>query len=251
MTQQAFEIDQHGQMIRGTVYRPDRLRRGPAVLLLHGFTGNRIESGFLYVQLGRRLAEAGIAAVTFDFRDSGESDGSFDRMLVTRELDDVLRMTHWLQSQPFADRGRLGLLGFSLGGLLAACAMNRIAGYRALALIAPTTVSNLCRVAGDTGEGKPVNVGPYRLHPEFFHDVRSLNPVSDVIAHPRPTMLIQGLEDTAVPPAVSQAYVDALQRENIPVEHLLIEGANHGFATPATRARLLDALVPWFVGQLE
>jgi len=250
MPQQSFEVDNHGQAIRGTFYRPDITSRVPVVVLLHGFTGQRIESGFLFVQLARALNKRNVAAVTFDFRNSGESDGSFDQMLVTQELDDALRMTQWSRSQAQVDRTRMGLLGFSLGGLLASCCMSRTNVYRALCLVAPTTVTNLCRHAGEKPAGEPIYVGPHRLHQRFFDDVRTLNPVADVIVNPRPTLLIQGAEDTAVPPDVSQAYVDELQRSNVPVRHDLISDANHVFSTPAARERLVDTVVDWFAEAL-
>ena len=198
MMQQAIEVEHRGQMIRGMSYRPEGKARVPAVLFLHGFTGQRIETSFVFVQLARALAQRGIAAVTFDFINSGESDGSFDKMLVTQELADALRMTQWLTGQPFVDRSRMGLLGFSLGGLVAASAMARTDVYSALALMAPTTVENLCRHANrERIEGKVV-VGPYLLHEDFFDDARTLNPVADIIVNPRPTLLVQGTGDSGV-----------------------------------------------------
>ena len=146
MTQEAFEVEVNGQTIRGTSYQPAVTTRVPSVLLLHGFTGQRIEAGFLFVQIARSLCARGIGAVTFDFRNSGESDGSFDQMLVTEELADALRMIRWVQGRPNVDRTRLGLLGFSLGGLLGAACMSRTDNIRSLALLAPTTVANLCRM---------------------------------------------------------------------------------------------------------
>src|ERR1041385_538167 len=86
-----FAIGRPGQTIRGTFYHatgPERRR--PTVLFLHGFTGQRIETDFLFVSLARSLAADGIHAVTFDFCGSGESDGRFDQMLVSHELTDTL-----------------------------------------------------------------------------------------------------------------------------------------------------------------
>ena len=47
------------------VYKPAADRRYPTVLLLHGFTGQRTESGFLFVRLARAMNRRGMAAVTF------------------------------------------------------------------------------------------------------------------------------------------------------------------------------------------
>ncbi|MCC6580239.1 MAG: alpha/beta fold hydrolase [Phycisphaeraceae bacterium] len=245
MHQFPIEIDNEGMSIRGTVYTPDRAKRHPTVLLLHGFTGQRIEAGFFFVQLARDLCDRNIAAVTFDFRHSGESDGSFDRMLVTGELSDTLRMAHWVQGQPFVDRSRMGLLGFSLGGLLAACTVARTGQFKALTLLAPTTVNNLHRHAGGKPDGEPVVMGPHVLHADFFKDLRTLNPVADVVKNPRPTLLVQGDADTAVPPEVSQAFVDAMQRAGVPVEVARIAEGDHVFSTPATRKQARETVTGW------
>jgi dipeptidyl aminopeptidase/acylaminoacyl peptidase len=246
MPQQPFEIESlthPGQMIRGMTYLPKTVGRCPTLLMLHGFTGQRAESGFMFVQLARRLAAEGIACVTFDFRHSGESDGSFDQMLVTGELDDALRVTQWLAGQPFADRSRLGLLGFSLGGLLASCVTARTAAYKALVLLAPTTERNLARIAESRADDKGnLFVGAYQLHPNIIPDLLTLDSVSDSVKHPRPTLLVQGDKDTSVPPPVSCQYVTAMRQAGVPVEHVTIPNAEHTFSSPSFREQLFKAV---------
>lgn len=254
MIQQPLQLERLGLTLRGTAYLPAASRRFPAVLLLHGITGQRIGNGFMFVQLARALNKQGLAAVAFDFLHSGESDGSFDQMLVTGELDDALRMTQWLQGQPFADRSRLGILGFSLGGLVAACTVSRTDAYHALALIAPTTVDNICRFAAgrnNTDASNPVVLGPHTLSPAFFDDVRSLDPLSDCIHHPRPTLIVQGTADTIVPPAGSQTYADRLQHAGIPLTHALVTDGDHPFTRPQPRQQLIDHTVRFFAAHLR
>lgn len=246
MPQTAIEVQNQGMTLRGTIYTPDTRQRVPTLLMYHGFTGSRVETGFLFVRLARRLAEAGVAAVTFDFRGSGESDGSFDKMLVSGELSDAMRMFEWVQGQPFVDRSQLSVLGFSLGGLLAACVSARVRNMASMVMVAPTTVDNMCRFASsDTKPNEPLTMGAHTLHPDFFNDIRKLNPVADVAAHPRPTLLIQGEGDLAVPPAVSQAYIDAMTRRNIPLEVLRMPEANHGFSKPIWQQQLIERVTTW------
>lgn len=244
MPQKSFEIESlthPGQMIRGSIYLPQGQGRFPTLLMLHGFTGQRSESGFLFTQLARKLNSQGIACVTFDFRNSGESDGSFDQMLVTGELDDALRVTQWLSGQLFVNRSRMGLLGFSLGGLLAACTVARTNTYKTLALLAPTTERNLARIAKSrVDERGRLIVGAYEMHPQFIDDLMTLDCVEDVVKNPRPTLLVQGDADQAVPPPISQQFVDAMCHAGQQVEHILMPGAEHVFGTPAHRAKLFE-----------
>lgn len=250
--QQAIELDHAGSTLRGMAYLPSGGGRYPTVLMLHGFLGHRIESGYLFVQLGRALAERGIAAVTFDFRGSGESDGSFDESLVTGQVADAVRVSQWLTGQVFVDRSRMAVLGFSLGGLVAVCTAARTALFRAMVLLAPTTVTNLCRHAGepDCRPRKPVIRGAHELHPHFFDDLRTLDPLADCTAHPRPTLVVQGTGDTAVTPAISGEYVTALRAGGAAVTVETIDGADHSFAHPDWRAQLLKIVPRWLVQRL-
>ena len=245
MLQRAIEIDCHGGKIRGMAYLPDLVKRSATVLMLHGFTGQRMESGFMFVQLARQIAQRGLAAVTFDFRHSGESDGSFDQMLVSGEIDDALHVTRWLGAQPFVDRSRLGVLGFSLGGLVAACANARSGAYSAMVLVAPTTQTNLGRYASQQRETDRMVLGPHVLHPGFLDDLAGLDPVADVVVHPRPTLVVQGTADTAVTPQVAQQFIDAMKHDSVPVTVRMIDGADHSFAQPQTRRQLIVAVSEW------
>ncbi|MBI1336580.1 MAG: alpha/beta fold hydrolase [Phycisphaera sp.] len=252
MRQAPIEVERDGKTMRGCLYTPDADRRCPTVLFLHGFTGHRIESGFLFVRLARALNERGIAAVTFDFIHSGESDGSFDQMLVTGELKDALRMTDWLKGQPFVDRSRMGLLGFSLGGLLAGCVPARTNAFKTRVMLAPTTVENMCRhtsqeACAPTGT---VTRGPHTLHRDFFKDIQTLDPVGDAAKVKIPTLIVQGTADTAVTPAVSEKFHQRMAQAGVPVTYHTIPEADHSFSQITWRTRLLDLVPGWLARQL-
>ncbi|MAE60205.1 MAG: hypothetical protein CMJ49_02495 [Planctomycetaceae bacterium] len=255
MTQRPVEIDQRSQTLRGTAYLADTrgavTQRGPAVVLLHGFTGSRTEAGFNFVLLGRRLAEMGMHAVAFDFRGSGESDGAFDDMLVSAEVDDAVRITQWTRAQSYVDRRKIGLLGFSLGGLVASCAAARLRDpIAALGLLAPTTVQNLSRHAGEGASGARAVVGPHTLRADMFDDLRTLDPLGDLARRPCPTLVVQGTADQTVTPDVSDHFIQAVRRTGASVQVEMIDGANHVFNTPAHRQQMIDCAAQFFADRL-
>ncbi len=249
--QQAIEVDHHGQTIRGMVYLPAGAGRRRCALLLHSFTGDRIENGSLFVKLGRTLAQQGIAAITFDFLNSGESDGAFEEMLPTGELADTLRMVQWAQGQPFVDRTRWASSVIPWAACWPPAPSGSLPDLRALALIAPTTVRNLCRRSGNQEScaptQQPVIVGPHTLHPRVFEDLRSLAPLTftELVRHPRPTLVVQGTGDTSVPVEVSQEFIDALRQANIPYEVHQVPDAEHNFIRLPWQQSLIDAVVGW------
>lgn len=79
------------------------------------------------------LVSRAIAALAFNFRGVGGSEGSYGGGIA--EQDDVRAALGWLVSQPEVDSDRVGLLGYSFGAAVAlpvGCADGRV---KAMALI--------------------------------------------------------------------------------------------------------------------
>jgi hypothetical protein len=91
----------------------------------------------------RALAGRGFAALRFNFRGVGGSDGAFDQG--QGERDDVRAALASLSGLPEVDAKRLGLIGYSFGATVAA----EVAGgdLRALALVSPPLAFSDLRVA--------------------------------------------------------------------------------------------------------
>lgn len=251
MAQRSFSIDVDGQAVRGTVYLAEgEDRRRPLAVMLHGFTDDRIGVSFMYTMLGRALNDAGIHAVSFDFRGSGESDGTFGQMLVSDHFEDAKRVLRWAAGQRYADRSKLALVGFSLGGLLASCVSAGDVPVAGLVLLAPTTPQNLRRRAERTPAGQVVTVGPHALHPRYFEDLQQFDSVADVVRRPRPTLMVLGTADAHVAPQISGQYEQAMREANVPLEVVTIEGADHTFNSPPGRLKMVDAVVSFLAATL-
>src|SRR5690242_21961025 len=108
--------------LRGMVHFPEPPVNGPVpgAVLLHGFTGDRMESHWLFVKCSRALARSGIASLRFDFFGSGESEGEFREATLETEITDAEDAVRFFRHQDGVDRERIGLLGLSLGGAVAA-----------------------------------------------------------------------------------------------------------------------------------
>jgi uncharacterized protein len=88
-------------------------RNGAAVIVLHGYGGNRLEV------LGRAemLARRGYGVLLYDERASGESGGA--RTYGWLDAQDVSLALNYLQNKAKIDPRRIGILGFSIGGQIA------------------------------------------------------------------------------------------------------------------------------------
>jgi pimeloyl-ACP methyl ester carboxylesterase len=105
---------------------------GGGVVILHG-ADSRKESHF---DFARACAAGGLAALAFDARGHGESDGALDG----RAVDDVARMADVLRER--AGVGAVGLRGSSMGGYFALVAA-REARAGAVVAICPASAAGL------------------------------------------------------------------------------------------------------------
>ena len=110
----------------GMLHLPEEKGPFPAVAIYHGFTGTKVEPHRLFVKMSRALVQKGIAGTLWIFRGSGDSEGDFADMTVSGEIADAIRVLDFLQEQPEVDGERLGVLGLSMGGAIAAS----VAGVR-------------------------------------------------------------------------------------------------------------------------
>lgn len=99
----------------GTLFRPEGADSAvPVVVMAHGFTATRTDG---LPPFAERFAEAGLAALTFDYRGFGESGGSERLVLsIERELEDVAAAIAFARSLDGIDPSRVALWGTSLGG---------------------------------------------------------------------------------------------------------------------------------------
>jgi len=105
-----------GQLRIPTVLNEDgSLKKVPAVVMLHGSAG--VDSrGQLYAEA---LNDAGIATFEIDMWGARGISGGFDRpALPTLTMPDAFRALKYLSEDPRIDADRIGVIGFSWGGVM-------------------------------------------------------------------------------------------------------------------------------------
>ena len=165
---------------------PEKVTLG-GVVVLHG-AGSCKESHHDYA---RALIAAGLAAITFDQRGHGESEGAMDG----RVLADVATMASLLRSACERPELPVALRGSSMGGCLAILAAAPL-GARAVVAICPASPAGLRR---------GLNAGGF----EFEADAEALN------AFLARSDLHAAVEELEVPLLLLHAAGD----EQVPVEH--------------------------------
>jgi dipeptidyl aminopeptidase/acylaminoacyl peptidase len=240
--------------LRGSLHVPEG--RGPhaGVVVLHGFTGMRLESGFLFVSLSRALEAAGLASLRFDFYGSGESDGEFVEMTAATERADAMVALDYFKSLPEIDAGRIGLMGLSMGGFITACTLGSRDDIRAAALWSAAAQSPKRwkdrvdeKAAASLRQRGWMDRGGLQVGRGFLEDLPKHDPYCEVARFGGPVLVVHGTADDTVPLEEAQGYVRALGGRGGGVcEHLYVEGGGHVFANWEHRQTVIRRTVDWF-----
>jgi dienelactone hydrolase len=233
--------------LRGMLHCPAGDGRVPAVVLLHGFTGQHVEDHRLFVQFARRLAGAGLAALRVDFYGSGDSDGDFEECTVHTELADAVAALDWLTQQPGMDPDRIAILGLSLGGGVAALLAGQDSRVKAAVFWNAVALPGLHFIDIPTEDPFAGVVGGLRLGPDFLPTFRALDIVGRLRRYAGPGLVIRGTADELVTQTEAETLCAAL------AEHgtlRLIDGADHTFRRPDWRQALFDVTTRWLTDHL-
>ena len=221
----------------------------PCILMLHGFTGQSLEPHRFFAHIARAFAKNGIAAFRFDYRGSGNSEGDFSEMTAQREVQDARAALRLLESRPELDRARFGLLGLSMGGMVAALTAG-LEHFKAISLLAPTKPQHMLGVVRqasteaaidalfETGfvgfefppvirfntSRKVLDFGGNPVSRGFFKGLLELESLASAALHTGASVVIHGSDDQTVPVAIGQEYANALK-----TQLLEIAGGNHTF----------------------
>ncbi|MFH1009057.1 MAG: alpha/beta fold hydrolase [Candidatus Latescibacterota bacterium] len=244
-----------GQQLIGILHTPEDKGTHPGVLLLHGCTGNKSESHWIFVKLARTLCEAGFAVLRFDFRNSCDSAGTFEKMTISGEISDGLRALDVLSEQGGSDAGRIGILGLSLGGCVAACVAGRSSRVRSTVLWAPVgrpeeDFQKLIDERYVPIKRFPIEQGGFRFGQAFYDELPKIHPQREICATQGPVLIVSGSEDKSVSPLRAVEYQEILLDHDIPCERILIEEADHTFTQSVHESMAIQEAIRFFLATL-
>ena len=176
-------------------YQPGKTENAPIALILHPHPqfGGTMNNKVVY-HLFHIFARRGFAVLRFNFRGVGRSQGEFDNGI--GELSDAASALDWLQTYN-PDSPSCWIAGFSFGAWIGMQLLMRRPEIEGFISVAP---------------------------PANMYDFNFLAPC------PSSGVIVQGTDDTVVPPDSTKKLVEKLQaQKNITVEHAQIKGAGHFF----------------------
>jgi hypothetical protein len=193
----------------------------PAVMVLHG-AGSQKEN---HADFARAAVAYGFAALTFDNRGHGETEGD----LGAGVTDDLVHLAEFLAERPEVD-GRVAVRGSSMGGLMALHLAAAAEPVRAAIAICPAAEWMMLEDVKRVAAGQPPKAGSaleaMRIDaPGLAHWMES-NAVEDAVEQmgAKPLLLIHARGDEVVPWSHSEIL---FERAAEPKRLLLLDGGDH------------------------
>ena len=148
---EGLRIPSGGAQMNAMVYVPAGKGPHPVAVLLHGFPGNEQN-----LDLAQSLRRAGWAVVTFHYRGSWGSEGTFT---FDGAVEDAAAAIAWVRSPEAAghsrfDPKRIVVLGHSMGGFIAAQRCAADDGLLGCVLLAPWDLSYDARLLAKSTEAE-------------------------------------------------------------------------------------------------
>lgn len=243
-----------GQHLNGVLHSPaDCDALCPAVALFHGFTGTKVEPHRIFVKTARELAAVGFYALRFDFRGSGDSEGDFSEMTIGGEISDAIKSIDVLTAMQGVDPERIGILGLSMGGCVAACVSGQNTRVKSTVLWAPLSDDPPDRKQEILERSKqtptPEEIAQSNANvvgKAFYEDLPNISPSRTIQQFTGPLLVIHGSADQAVPVSHGKRYYELMCRRDALTELEVIDGADHTFNTVGWEQAVIAKSVEWF-----
>lgn len=216
MPAQRIGIRVENTELDGVLHLPESSAVGGAAVL-HGFGGDPDQPHI--IATCEALAAAGVAALRFAYRDHRPP-----RMTLASGLADAAGAIRVLKAHPDVPE-RLGVVGFSFGGTVAALVAGRDSRIRAAVLAAAPAVA-----------------GP---HFAAWSNDGTWKPVAELSRTRARVLLVWGSRDSQVPFANAERYAAVLSQARVPNRIVTIEGGDHDFAPAGPRAEMTQTVAEW------
>ncbi len=237
-----YESD--GLKVRGYLAMPKSGESLPCVIYNRG--GNR-EFGALSdlraAWLIGKLARRGYVVVASQYRGNGGGEGQEE--FGGAEIQDVLSLIPLLEEHPRADATRIGMVGWSRGGLMTYLALARTDRMRA-AVIGAGVSDSFAAVENRPEMEKRVFselVPSWKENREQALVARSAIRWPEKLHRETPILLLHGTGDWRVHPSHSLRMAEALLEIKHPYRLIVYEGGDHGLTE--FRDEVDDAIGAW------
>lgn len=231
-------INKEGKVLRGYLNIPDNFN-GLAVVMYHGFTGNKMETGGIFKTFSRLIAQLGYASIRMDFSGNGESDGDFSQMTFDTLIEESVAILDYIKRMPGVKK--VVVLGFSMGGAIASI-LSTIQGEDIDGLLLWSPAGNITEIVIKAYENSPkltnkaADFGGWEISLNLVRSAKRLTLYEGLEDFEAPCLVIHGSNDLSV----NYKWGEKFANEYPNGKFILINGAPHGYNSQAFRQKLFE-----------
>ena len=233
----------------------DSSRRYPVIMFQYGGPGSQqvlnswnIGAAGQGAILEQYMAQQGYIVVCVDNRGTGGRGAEFEKCTYLRlgekEAFDQVEAALWLGSQPYVDKNRIGMWGWSYGGWNTLMSMSEGRPvFRAGVAVAPPT----CWRYYDS-----IYTERYMRTPkENAQGYDEVNPIARASKLHGSLLLCHGIADDNVHFQNCAEYSEALVQADKDFKENIYTNRNHGISGGNTRAHLYRQIIQWFDKEMK
>jgi dipeptidyl aminopeptidase/acylaminoacyl peptidase len=242
-----------GTVIEGFIVTPPDYepgRRYPTLLRIHG--GPVSQYDFSFSAEAQLLAANGYVVVRANPRGSSGYGQDFSAALWANwgnpDFDDVMAAVDFAIDEGYADPERLGVGGWSYGGILTNYVITKTERFKG----AITGASEVLYIA---------NYGHDHYQHEWEKELglpwenrelwEAISPYNNVDKVSTPTLIMGGKEDWNVPINNSELLYQSLKRRGIDTELVVYPGESHGIARPSFIRDRYQRYLDWYASRVR
>lgn len=239
--------NEKGEKLFGILTLPEGKGKFPAVIMVHGFAKTKSERKF--VELARELAKNKIASLRFDFSGCGDSEGKFEEMRISKQVEELNIAFQQLIKEKRIDKERIGIFAHSLGTLVACLFQIKYQKAKTLILAAPAlNQERLIKRWYKKSEIEKwkkqgyLDTEKFRIGIGYLEEAADYTQILPEIEIP--TLILHGEKDEDIPEKIAkEAFSKIGTREK---EMKIIRGTDHHFENYLGRRKLIALSIKWF-----
>jgi dipeptidyl aminopeptidase/acylaminoacyl peptidase len=248
-TEEFTAIAKDGTEVHGLLVKPGSFQAGrkyPTLLRIHGGPNGQDENAFSFER--EFFAANGYVVVSPNYRGSNGRGATFQKAIFAdwggKEVVDLLGVMDHVQKLPFVDGDRLGIGGWSYGGILTDYTIATDGRFKA-AISGAGSALQLSMYGSDQYiQQYEQEIGPpwksqdlwIKISYPFFH--------ADKIK--TPTLFLVGEKDFNVPAVGSEQMYQALKSLGVDTQLVIYPSQYHGITIPSYKVDRLQRYVDWY-----
>jgi len=244
--------NKNGERLFGILTLPKEEGKFPLVIMAHGFAKTKSERKF--VEMARELAENRIASLRFDFSGCGDSEGKFEEMNISKQVEELNVAFRRLVKEKRIDKNKIGVFAHSLGTVIAVLFQQKYGTIGCFVLAAPAfDQARLIQKWYSEAQIKEWKQQGYLDTPKFRIGIGYLEEArdyTDLLNQIKiPTFILHGREDEDIPVEMAKEAFRKLRSKEKKIT--IIPESDHHFESYLSRQRLIELSVNWFKSYLQ